>query len=202
MTARAFTSAGRFSPLGLLRLVQSFQLIAGQSPSFIIFHNYGLKSSSLKLKALFQGACCRIPLKRDDIHIIVGGGKREWHLAGSMLYASTPEASGARARVKPVNFRTETLPTFRAGATSLTFSRPFRAVNSATLGMGGQRRVVEAVRGAAPSHHLERSIGRQSIQQVLQTSRRRCSRYRASTPPRAPRRPAPSTSTRVRPTGA
>ena len=79
--ALPITSAGRFSPLGLLRLVQSFQLIAGQSPSFIIFHNYGLKSSSLKLKALFQGACCRIPLKRDDVHIIVGGGNREGHLA-------------------------------------------------------------------------------------------------------------------------
>src|SRR5271167_487250 len=29
-----------------------------------------------------------------------------------------------------------------------------------------ERRVVEAVRGAAPSDHLERSIGRQSIQRV------------------------------------
>ena len=41
-----------------------------------------------------------------------------------------------------------------------------------------ERRVVEAVRGIAPSDHLERSIGRPSIQRVSRTSRCRCSRYR------------------------
>ncbi len=37
---------------------------------------------------------------------------------------------------------------------------------SRVAAMESERRVVEAVRGAAPSDHLERSIGRQSIQRV------------------------------------